>query len=350
MNPDLRVAKAPAGRRGLFRVIELLLGAMKLISSRFVTMKSLVIFLSMISAQAQADSWDEAISKVQSAASEYFDYAVKVGGTSHAGSMYNGYMSVEHQCAILGRMLKHGDAIRHIEEFEYPPMNAGSDPHELLVFSISLENWVAAARWAKNATEDQRINRWNLDCVGQFGIPSTLFVESAKPKAEFVAEGTQLHVYGNIDFGFAERLEQALNSNPSVTEVTLGSGGGSVRDALIAGLLIRSRRLDTTIYGNCYSACPLVFLGGTHRVIWASPYRLGFHQIYTGAGSPIPLDDQLYHLVAQYVAEMGGDPPTVLAWMHSAGPSEMFEPDPEQICAAKFATFVQRVCNLGISP
>lgn len=323
---------------------------MHLISGRFVTIKSIAIILSLISAQVRADSWDEAISKVQSAASEYFDYAVKVGGTSHAGSMYNGYMSVEHQCAILGRMLKHAEAIRHIEEFDYPPMDAGSDPHELLVFSISLENWVAAARWAKNVTEDQRINRWNLDCVGKFGIPSTLFIESAKPEAEFVADGTQLHVYGDIDVGFAERLEQALNSNPLVTEVTLGSGGGSVRDALIAGLLIRSRGLDTTIYGNCYSACPLVFLGGNHRVIWAAPYRLGFHQIYTGAGASIPLDDQLYLLVAQYVAAMGGNPPTVLAWMHSAGPSEMFEPDMEEICAASVATFVQRVCNLGTNP
>lgn len=321
-----------------------------MISNRFSKFSSIALFLSLLSGQVRADGWDDAISNVQRSASEYFDYAVKMGGTSHAGSMYNGYMSVEHQCAILGRMLEHADAIRHIEEFDYPPMDVSSDPHELLVFSISLENWVAAAQWAKNATEDQRINRWNLDCVGQFGIPANLFIESAQPEAEFVADGTQLHVYGDIDVGFAVRLEQALNSNLLVTEVTLGSGGGSVRDALIAGLLIRSRGLDTTIYGNCYSACPLVFLGGNHRVIWATPYRLGFHQIYTGTGASIPLDDQLYDLVARYVAEMGGDPPTVLAWMHSAGPSEMYEPDPEEICSANVATFVQRVCNLGINP
>jgi hypothetical protein len=313
-------------------------------------LSSIMLLTCFVAGAARADSWDEAIATVEQSASEYFEYAVEVGGTSHAGTMYNGYKSLEHQCAILGRMLDHVEAIRHLEEFEYPPMDARSDPHDLLIFSISLENWVAAARWAKSATADQRINRWNLDCVGQLGIASNLFVESARPEAEFVADGTQLHVYGDIDMGFAERFQQALNANPSVSEVTLGSGGGSVRDALIAGLLIRSKGLDTTIYGNCYSACPLVFLGGNDRVVWAAPYRLGFHQIYTGAGVSIPLDDQLYGLVAQYVAEMDGDPSRVLAWMFSAGPSEMFEPEPEDLCAANVATFVQRICGRDMQP
>lgn len=312
---------------------------------------SSVIFLTcLVVGTARADSWDEAIATVEQFASEYFEYAVEVGGTSFAGTMYNGYKSLEHQCAILGRMLDHAEAIRHLEEFDYPPMDAGSDPHDLLVFSISLENWVAAARWAKSATLDQRVNRWSLDCVGQFGIAPTLFMESAKPEAEFEVDGKQLHVYGDIDVGFAERFEQALNANTSISEVTLGSGGGSVRDALIAGLLIRSRGLDTTIYGNCYSACPLVFLGGNHRIVWAAPHRLGFHQIYTGEGVPIPFDDQLYKLVAQYIAEMGGDPSVVLAWMYSAGPSEMFEPEPEDLCTANVATFVQRICGRDMNP
>jgi hypothetical protein len=304
----------------------------------------------LVAGVARADSWDEAITAVEKSAAEYFTYAVEVGGTSWAGTMYNGYKSQEHECAILGRMLDHVEAIKHLEEFDYPPMDARSDPHDLLVFSISLENWVAAARWAKDATLDQRINRWNLDCVGQFGIASTLFMESAKPEAEFEVKGAQLHVYGDIDVGFADRFEQVLNANTSISEVTLGSGGGSVRDALIAGLLIRNRGLDTTIYGNCYSACPLVFLGGDHRVLWAAPHRLGFHQIYTGEGVPTPLDDQIYKLVAQYIARMGGDPSAVLAWMYSAGPSEMFEPEPEDLCAANVATFVQRICGRDMNP
>ena len=323
---------------------------MHLFPLRSVWLSLVMLLACLLSGPARADNWEKAIATVERSAAKYFEYAVEVGGTSFAGTMYNGYKTQEHQCAILGRMLDHAEAIRHLEEFDYPPMDASSDPHDLLVFSISLENWVAAARWAKSATVDQRINRWNLDCVGQFGIASTLFMKSDKPEAEFQVDGKQLHVYGDIDAGFADRFEQALNANTAISEVTLGSGGGSVRDALLAGLLIRSRGLDTTIYGNCYLACPLVFLGGNHRVVWAAPYRLGFHQIYTGAGVPIPFDDELYGLVAHYIAKMGGDPTMVLAWMYSAGPSEMFEPEPEDLCAATVATFVQRICGTDMQP
>jgi hypothetical protein len=311
---------------------------------------SVLLLACLIAGPAKSDSWDAAITKVEKSAAEYFDYAVEVGGTSWVGTMYNGYMSQEHECAILGRMLDQSDAIRHLEEFEYPPMDSRSDPHDLLIFAISLENWVAAARRATSATEDQRKNRWNLDCVGKFAIAPTLFLESGRPEAEFQVEAQQLHVYGDIDAGFAERFEKALDANTGITEVTLGSGGGSVRDAILAGLMIRARNLDTTIYGNCYSACPLVFLGGTKRVVWAAPYRFGFHQVYTREGIPIPFDDELYTLVAKYIAVMGGDPSLVLAWMYSAPPSEMFEPDPSDLCTAKVATFVQRICSANSSP
>jgi hypothetical protein len=309
----------------------------------------IVSFLAqLVASEATATSWEKAIETVSKKAEEYHNYAVDVGGTSWAGTMYNGYKSVDHQCAILGRMLGHNEAIKHIEEFAYPPMDARSDPHDLLVFAISLRNWVGAARWAKDANRDQRINVWNLDCVGQFGISSNLFMKSENPNAEFEVQGKQLHVYGDIDFGFANRFAAVLKVNPSITEVTLGSGGGSVRDALIAGMMIRQRGLDTTIYGNCYSACPLVFIGGKRRVVWAAPYRLGFHQIYTGGGVPIPFDDQLYGLVSQYVAEMGGDSQYVLSWMFSASPSEMYEPEAQELCDAVFATFVQRICGVDM--
>lgn len=309
---------------------------------------SLVLFFQTAANEARADSWDEAIAAVSERADQYHKYAVTVGGTSWAGTMYNGYKSVEHQCAILGRMLGHVEAIKHIEEFDYPPMDSRSDPHDLLVFAISLRNWVAAAQWAKDATHDQKVNRWNLDCVAEFGIAGNLYMDSESPDAEFEVDGQQLHVYGDIESGFAERFAAILEANPSVAEVTLGSGGGSVRDAVIAGAIIRERGLNTTIYGNCYSACPLVFAGGNRRVVWAAPYRLGFHQIYTGEGVAIPLDDPLYSLVSRYLTQMGSNPRYVLAWMFSASPSEMHEPEPQELCDAIFATFVQRICGVDM--
>ena len=131
---------------------------------------------------AHAVSWEKAILAVQEKADRYQEYAVEVGGTSWAGTMYNGYKYDEHRCAILGRMLEMQSAIQHIEEFDYPPMDTRSDPHELLVFAISLRNWVGAAQWAVEASDSERKNVWNLDCVGNFGIGKSLYVDSKKTK------------------------------------------------------------------------------------------------------------------------------------------------------------------------
>lgn len=305
----------------------------------------MVIALGSMCATARADSWDEAIAIVERSAQDYFDYAVEVGGTGFAGSMYNGYMFSEHRCAVLGRMLGELDAIRHLEEFEYPPMDARSEPHDLLVFSISLGNWVSAARWAVDASRDERITRWNLDCVGQFDIPRTVALQSLNPQAEFNVDDQHLLVYGDIDVGFAGRFIDVLEENPQITTVALGSGGGSVRDAILAGLAIRDRGLDTTIFGNCFSACPLVFMGGWERVLWASPYRLGFHQVYVGDGHAISFDSETYNLISSYVFEMGGNGDSLVTWMHASAPANMFHPEAEELCAANVATFIQRICG-----
>ena len=308
----------------------------------------LAFFLVWIAQHSHAMNWDKAISAVQEKADLYHEYAVEVGGTSWAGAMYNHYKFNEHQCAILGRMLEMQSAIRHIEEFAYPPMSAESDPHELLIFSISLESWVAAAKWALGATEGERKNVWNLDCVGNFDIARSLYVESDQPNAEFEVIGTQLQVYGDIEAGFAKRFIAFLEQHPDVDEVALGSAGGSVADAFFAGLAVRKKGLNTTIKGNCYSACPIVFLGGVRRVLWASPHSLGFHQIYQGDGVPISFDEKAYVAVANYANRMGADPSTLLSWMQSTAPSEMYLPSPEELCAAGVATFVQRRCGSDI--
>lgn len=306
----------------------------------------LVLQLLVLTASAaQGTSWETAIQRVEQTSKEYFDYAVEVGGTSSAGTAYNGYQFDRHLCAIVGRMLEQVEAIKEIETLEYPPIDATSDPHDLLVFSISLENWAIAARRVLSMSRDERINVWNLDCVGEMGIPANLFIESAQPNAAFDLNGKTLMVYGDIEAGFFDRLKAELDANPEVIEVALGSGGGSVRDALLAGYEIRSRGLSTTIYGNCFSACPLVFMGGESRVLWASPSRLGFHQIYTGNGNALPVEDPIYRLTARYMADMGVNPQVVIPWMLSAQPHEMFEPEVSNLCAPGVATFVQRVCG-----
>ena len=312
--------------------------------SKYIIVLSLQL-LCVTASVAQGTSWETAIQRVEQSSKEYFDYAVDVGGTSWAGTAYNGYQFDRNLCAIDGRMLEQVEAIKEIENLDYPPMDATSDAHDLLVFSISLGNWTIAARRAVAMSSDERINVWNLDSVGEMGISANLLMESAQPNAAFDLNGQTLLVYGDIEAGFFDRLKIQLDANPEIQGIALGSGGGSVRDALLSGYEIRRRGLSTTIYGNCFSACPLIFMGGAERVLWASPNRLGFHQVYISDGTAIPADDPIYDVIAKYLKEMSVDPFVVIGWMLSARPENMFEPSVSELCSPGVATFVQRACG-----
>lgn len=244
-------------------------------------------------------------------------------------------------------MLGQADAVQIIETFDYPPMDLRGDPFELWLFSISLDNWVSSAHWARAAEDHSRINTWNLDCVGRYAIPLSAALDSPGPEAEFRVDDMDFYVYGDIEPGFAKRFTQALTANPQITRVWLGSTGGSVTDAVEAGLLIRELGLDTALFGNCYSACPLVFMAGTRREIWAgsAPHGLGFHQISTANREAAPPDHPAYGLIVSYVSAMAVDPVPVLNWMLATPPSDILEPGLENLCAAAVATFVQRVCT-----
>ncbi|WP_170207061.1 hypothetical protein [Roseinatronobacter monicus] len=242
-------------------------------------------------------------------------------------------------------MLGLAEEIQHIETFEYPPLDSSIDAFDLLVFSLTLDNWVAAARASVEMNSNERVNVWNLECVGEQGISVNLFLESSQSNATFEIKGRTLVVYGDIDAGFFEKFKSRLDAAPTIEEIGLGSAGGSVRDALLAGYEIRRRGLTTTLHGNCFSACPLVFMGGKERILWASPHRLGFHQIYAGDGIPLSADDPIYDLTSKYMVEMGVDPQVVIPWMLSAGPSDMFKPDVRELCSPGVSTFVQRICG-----
>ena len=209
----------------------------------------------------------------------------------------------------------------------------------------SLGNWVGEAESALAMSEGERINTWNLECVGDW-VAADAGIANAEPDANIVADGTVLRIYGDIDSGFHDRFLAALDANPQVTVIELGSGGGSVKDALAAGREIRQRGLNTQLFGNCYSACPLVFVGGVNRVLWAYVrHDFGFHRLATRDGAALPDDHAFYGLISDYLTEMGVDAPTYTGWMQSAAPEDMFTPSPEELCAPGIATFVQRVCN-----
>lgn len=300
-------------------------------------------------AWGQNNDWPKAIKAVEAKSQAYIDYGLRTSGTTsvqQAVGMIGITLDIEkHRCAILGRMLGKIDEIAELERFDIPPLSQRPDGFLAVEIGASLGNWVGEARKALGQTESQRINAWNLDCVGTL-VPQSAAIQSSDPDADIVADDTVLRVYGNIDSGFHDRFLAALDANPLTRTVELGSGGGSVKNALAAGREIRKRGLGTQLFGNCYSACPLVFVGGAERILWAAVrHDFGFHRLSTRDGAPLPDDHAFYGLIGDYLTEMGVDPVTYVGWMQSAAPTEMFTPEPGALCAPGIATFVQRICN-----
>lgn len=263
------------------------------------------------------------------------------------GSMYNEIHVREHSCYSLGMLVGRANSVRHLRLNRDPPLSA-SNPDEannLRLISQSLGNFQGAAKDAISMTPDQRLSAWNLDCVGQLDIKGRpVNVAEAKTFYGVEKNGHVLRVLGDIERGFAVRLRAAIDSNPRVHTVALGSGGGFVQEALEAGRYIRSKGLNTTLWNNCFSACPLVFLGGVERTVW-SPYPyLGFHKIYTASG-PIPLTSAAYQEVSVYAGQMGASSRFILEMMFSAEPSQMrVIRGTSDLCEQKIATWVQRRC------
>src|SRR5204863_516020 len=57
----------------------------------------------------------------------------------------------------------------------------------------------------------------------------------------------------------------------------LESPGGSLDDGIELGKAVRLKRLRTLTREPCASACALVFLGGTERLLVGPQARIGFH-------------------------------------------------------------------------
>lgn len=100
---------------------------------------------------------------------------------------------------------------------------------------------------------------------------------------------------GRIDPGTAGELERfLLAQNGEITRVVLHSPGGSVRDGLEMGRMLRDAEITTEVPDNgyCASSCPLVFAGGKARVAGQKAW-IGVHQIYADRTSIGSLHDGL---------------------------------------------------------
>lgn len=322
----------------------------------FIAIVQLIVLLSASVANAQTTGRDEvqraaalaAESREAMAMAKRLREAALAGAAEEfLGTTYNEINAPEHACYALGVMVGRAGAVEHLKFDRSAPVAAknSTEAHGLRVTAVSLDNFKLAVERVTRLSQEERAIEWNLDCVGKLGIRGP-FVRP--PDSAFYLlknSGRVLQVLGPITTGFAARLRQAIEQNAGIQTVALGSGGGSVYEALEAGRYIRAMRLGTVLWNDCLSACPLVFAGGVERAIF-SPYpSLGFHKIYTSSG-PVPLDSQVYRDITSYLAEMGVSNGFVLSRMLSAEPNQMtyVEGTEDALCLGRLATSIQRIC------
>ena len=111
-------------------------------------------------------------------------------------------------------------------------------------------------------------------------VPHRSDVSLDRKMAFELADGGRLLAIGTIVPGTADRFaEEVQRRGARIKTVVLYSPGGSVRDAIAMGRLIRDKKYTTEVEEGryCASACPLVFAGGIGENAPAvrAPGRLG---------------------------------------------------------------------------
>ncbi len=74
-----------------------------------------------------------------------------------------------------------------------------------------------------------------------------------------------------------DRFREILQTNPQVTELQLNSGGGSIYASSEIAWIVADVGLNTTVDGECVSACVDIFLAGARRRMTLGS-KIGFHR------------------------------------------------------------------------
>ncbi len=305
-----------------------------------------------------AEDWlKEEIREVQSMSSKLTEAGLKETGFSYMqGQLWNEYWGPEGDCFSIGVLIGQYDSVKHLriprslKPTEKDIYLAGDYGWALLLMARAADNFVTSAKNAISIGYDEKAITWDLDCLGnqKLGIHGKYLGYKEKTLYRIKNDGTVLQVLGDINEGFSDLLKSILSKNPKITEVSLGSGGGSVVEAINAGMYIRSKGLDTSLWNSCYSACPLVFFGGVSRNIMAPYPKLGLHKVYTSLGA-LPRTDPVYSYLYRYLSLMGVDPTFVIGTMWQAEPNDMKTLDANDdsglrsMCSYKLATWIQRM-------
>lgn len=155
----------------------------------------------------------------------------------------------------------------------------------------------------------------------------------------------RLEATGTIMPGTAKAFAAEVAKRGSyVKTVVLQSPGGSVRDALAMGRLIRGKKFSTEVDTGryCASACPLVFAGGVERHAETGA-AIGVHEVAAFGGedmsgaAALQNGQQISAQCQQYLRDMGVD---LEVWVHAmATPKDqLYYFRPDELLALKLAT------------
>lgn len=263
------------------------------------------------------------------------------------------HLEAKHKCAVLGGLL--GVALPDTQDFQTPDTRRKifdaakllPDDDDDVLFAVHvLDRWISYAKVYSDRSYEQNAQDWNLNCIGDYLLPRSARLPTKTREAWFEVsdDGRRVWITGPFNKGLSSAFAKLLQENPSINQVYLGSGGGSLRDAMEVGRLIKGNGIETLLTSNCYSACPLAFLGGNPRWI-ATPARatLGFHEVST-FGIAVSRKSKIYQDVREYAQSMGADGDKVLAFMMAASPADMHYPDFVELCDSKVATLVRTLC------
>lgn len=303
--------------------------------------------------QAQAETKLRAIAQRQrELAKKLHEAADQVDDHRDIGLFFDRIGIPEASCYAKGVRLGLDAQVAHLKDEGRSPKPATLDSesaHLWRIQALKHLNFASVVESHIGQAKDQLVLQWNLDCAGHLGIPETTRIEQTGVSTfyEVMDDGKALRILGDIEAGFSDKVIAALEAHPDVETVSLGSGGGLVMEAMKAGRYIRKHGYSTMLWNGCYSACPLVFMGGKQRRIW-SPYPvLGFHRISRSDGTAVSFEDTVYIHLSLYLHEMDVDAGYVMNQMLLARPQEMHVVDGHEpeLCDANIATWIHRSCT-----
>lgn len=302
--------------------------------------------------------------------STLWDFAMNYTDNYHIGTYNYDIDFAEHSCHTLSYLI-HGS--KYLSKFErlkpldkdflkqldiIDNVNTSKEDKEIAAFDIqlhstSLGHYITRTSDILKMSDYERNELWNLDCVNQFSLNNEAYVQSNKNESgAFVRQRNgyaDLRYTGEIDNNFYDKLEAALKKYPNIESVSIGSGGGSVGNAMSAGYLLKSKGIDVKLHSDCYSACPLVFVAGERSIMSNKPpIKLGFHQLYNIVDNEaIPAPISTYREIQNYLYNIDPtiDSNAFVNLMLSAGPNSMTYPEYEYLCSSSIAKWVQRTCS-----